>query len=211
MSANPATAAWPDRPPWAAQRGASRDGKLEEVFDMPDIRQSVQEDRGILKKIQNVIPGFRGYRKREDIRAADSLLRVQMADRMRDVKGGIEESRRMLVDNMMIDHVEQVGGIINKLMAVEGRVRHAEQGYTGFSPAVRIEEEELNRLYEYDLMMVQSINDLTRLSGELKNAIYANDNAKIHEQLDSIRANLNNFTRAFEERIPRIAGIYNMG
>ena len=178
---------------------------------MPDIRQSVQEDRGILKKIQNVIPGFRGYRKREDIRAADSLLRVQMADRMRDVKGGIEESRRMLVDNMMIDHIEQVGGIINKLMAVEGRVRHAEQGYTGFSPAVRIEEEELNRLYEYDLMMVQSINDLIRLSGELKNAIYASDNAKIHEQLDGIRANLNNFTRAFEERIPRIAGIYNMG
>ena len=186
-------------------------GKREEVFDMPDIRQSVKEDRGILKKIQNIIPGFRGYRKKEDIRAADSLLRIQMADRMRDVKTGIEESRRMLVENMMIDHVEQVGGIINKLMAVEGRVRHAEQGYTGFSPAVRVEEEELNRLYEYDLMMVQSINDLLRLSGELKNAIYANDNAKIHEQVDGLRANLNNFTRAFEERIPRIAGIYNMG
>src|SRR5256885_16816857 len=45
---------------------------------MPDIRDRVEQDRGLLKKIQLAIPGYAGYRRREDIRAADNLLRIQL-------------------------------------------------------------------------------------------------------------------------------------
>jgi len=40
---------------------------------MTDLRTKVEEDRGLLKKIELFLPGFRGYRKKEDLRAADSL------------------------------------------------------------------------------------------------------------------------------------------
>jgi len=43
---------------------------------MPDIRERVEEDKGILKKIQSFIPGFRGYRRKEDLRDADRMLRM---------------------------------------------------------------------------------------------------------------------------------------
>ena len=35
---------------------------------MPDIRQKVEEDRGLIKKIQLMVPGYRGYRLKDDIR-----------------------------------------------------------------------------------------------------------------------------------------------
>ena len=40
---------------------------------MADIRQRVQEEQGVLKKIQMFVPGFRGYRQREDLRDADRM------------------------------------------------------------------------------------------------------------------------------------------
>ncbi len=177
---------------------------------MDDIRKSVEEDRGLLKKLQLVIPGFRGYRKREDIRQADNLLRIQMADRIQQVKSGLEDCRRAMVESFMPEHMDKVGGVINKMQALDGKVRHAEQGYTGFSPAIRIEETELNAIYEYDIRMVTSINQLEESVTSLRNAVYANDAMTINQHLEGIRAQLGAFTTAFEERIPRIAGIYNM-
>ena len=52
---------------------------------MVDLRSKVEDDRGLLKKIELLIPGFRGYREREDLRAADSLLRQQLAGRVKEL------------------------------------------------------------------------------------------------------------------------------
>lgn len=177
---------------------------------MPDIRQQVQEDRGLLKKIQNVIPGFRGYRKREDIRAADSILRLQMADGLVRVREGLEMSRQAMVDDYQTKNIDRIGGAINKARTLEGKVRHAEQGYTGFSPAVRIEEAELNRLYEYDASMIDTIQRLDSAQAALQSAVTARDDDHARQQLEDIRTDLTEFQRVFEDRIPRVAGIYNM-
>ena len=59
--------------------------------------------------------------------------------------------------------------------------------------------------------MVSAIQDLMRLAGELKVAAEAGDGPRMKTTVGSIKDNLSNFTRAYEERIPRIAGIYNMG
>ena len=49
-----------------------------------DLRTKVEDDRGLIKKIQLCIPGFRGYRQKEDLRLADSLLRQQIADELKN-------------------------------------------------------------------------------------------------------------------------------
>ena len=47
--------------------------------DSHDIRNDVEDNRSILKKIQLLVPGFSGYRQKEDIRIADQLLRSQVS------------------------------------------------------------------------------------------------------------------------------------
>ncbi len=177
---------------------------------MPDIRQQVEEDRGVLKKIQLVIPGFRGYRKREDIRAADSILRLQMADGLGKVREGLEEARRAMTDDYQTKNIDQVGSAINKSRTLEGKVRHAEQGYSGFSATVRIEEEELNRLYEYDASMIDSIMRLDSAQANLFSTVQSGDENEARRLLDEISDELVAFERTFEDRIPRVAGIYNL-
>lgn len=177
---------------------------------MDDIRRTVEEDRGLLKTIQMFTPGFRGYRKREDIRAADSILRLQMADSLIRVREGLEESRHLMLEDYQTENIDRIASLINKVRTLEGKVRHAEQGYTGFSPAVRIEEEELNRLYEYDSSMISSIKALDEAKAKLLTRVQEADGPGTTEELREIRTQLTQFENAFEERIPRIAGIYNM-
>ena len=177
---------------------------------MVDIRDQVEDDRGLLKKIQLVIPGFRGYRKREDIRAADSILRLQMDDGLIKVRQGLEEARSSMVEEYQSKYIDRIGGAINHVRTLEGKVRHAEQGYTGFSPAVRIEEDELNRLYEFDSSMILSIQSLDRSQASLLNLVRSGDEDGATDALRAIKDELVNFERAFEDRIPIIAGIYNL-
>jgi hypothetical protein len=189
---------------------AGGDRVVRKGIAMPDIRTQVEADRGILKKIQMVIPGFRGYRKREDIRAADSILRLQMADGLVKVREGLEDSRRAMTDDYQTKNIELVGSVINKVRTLEGKVRHAEQGYSGFSPAVRIEEDELNRLYEFDFSMIDAIQRMDGTLGMLLTSVQAGDQNGARQKLDDIRNDLVTFQRAFEDRIPVVAGIYNL-
>jgi len=43
---------------------------------------------------------------------------------------------------------------------LEGLIRHAEQGYSGFSFAIQVKENELDRLYEFDLSLLEGIQSL---------------------------------------------------
>src|SRR6267143_1767953 len=104
---------------------------------MPDIRDRVEQDRGLLKKIQLVIPGYAGYRRREDIRAADNLLRIQLANQLKGVRGDLEDIR----DGWAMDgKVQGLSGIGNAIFTIEGleaKVRHAEGGYSGISATIQ--------------------------------------------------------------------------
>lgn len=58
-----------------------------------DLRKKVKEDRGLLKELELAIPGFKGYREREDLRIADSLLRAQLADKLKTIGTQVELCR----------------------------------------------------------------------------------------------------------------------
>jgi len=177
---------------------------------MADIRGQVEEDRGLLKKIQLFVPGFAGYRRREDVRAADSILRLQMADALVRVREGLEECRHNMLEDYQTKNLDRIGSAINKVRTIEGKVRHAEQGYSGFSAAVRIEMAELNALYEYDARLIDRINELDGAIRWLQDITSSSDADKARESLEKIRESLVDFERTFEERLPRVAGIYNV-
>jgi len=174
---------------------------------MTDLRERVEEDRGLLKKIQLAIPGFRGYRKREDIRAADSMLRIQIADKLVGVRRILEDAREAMAENADLQNIDKLGGLINKLSTVEGRVRHAEQGYSGISWAIRITEEELDRLYEYDYGMIQQVQLLESSARDVLDSAENQDPSGTAKAVRQMMNSLKEFERIFGERIEVIAGV----
>jgi hypothetical protein len=173
---------------------------------MPDIRERVEEDQGILKKIQSFIPGFRGYRKGEDLRDADRMLRTQVADRLSKERRGLEECRGMLVTSYGSKEIDMIGGLINQFKKVEGLVTHAEMGYSGLVADIQIKEDELNKLYEYDASMIDHIASIDASIDSLKNSLMAADEQTSLKDLMNVKARITDFEDQFDRRMNVIQG-----
>jgi len=174
-----------------------------------DIRQKVEEDRGVLKRLQLLVPGFRGYREGEDLRAADSLLRRQVADKVHNARTTIENSRAALTNSGQFQVLNDLAPLIADLMRLEGEIRHAEQGYTGISPAVRANPQQLDRLYEYDYGFAVAADQLNQSMAPLP-SLAASAGAgpgAISALVVTIRGQINQLDAAFKARVQAVEGI----
>jgi hypothetical protein len=175
---------------------------------MPDIRQKVEEDRGLMKKIQLMVPGYRGYRQRDDLRDSDKLLRLELAKRLKLQRSELEELRQTLVtNNPMSKNLAPIGGVISQYKKVEGLMAHGESGYSGISADIRIGVPELNQLYEYDAGMVDAINFVEQSIGLLRGAVDDNDEKGTTDQLKNVKMRITGFEERFQKRISTIQGI----
>jgi hypothetical protein len=174
---------------------------------MVDLRREVENDRGLIKQLEMAIPGFRGYRKREDLRIADRLLREQMAKRLKDAGSGLEAARRAMSRRQMLEVLEDVGRLMGITNSTEARVRHAEQGYTGVSPDYRIEESELNQMYEWDLSLLKWLDEMRMGSERLVAAAESSDLREIGSQLRGFDAALNHFNMTWDKRREQVANL----
>src|SRR5215813_13257420 len=86
----------------------------------PDLRERVTSDRGILKKLQLIVPGLREYRTLEDIRAADQLLRKQVFDKLIESKAKLDGLRNVIVAKGDLSNLSVVGTSISQLQQIAG-------------------------------------------------------------------------------------------
>ncbi len=175
---------------------------------MTDLRTTVQDDRGLIKKIQLAVPGFRGYRLKEDVRIADSMLRLQIADSMNTlVLGVLEAVRERAARAMELDCMNDIAVVIADAKAAESRIRHAEQGYSGISAAYRVGEEELNTMYEYDLSLIDAIRDAGLSASAALDAADAGNYAAVQIDLRAVRSGIAGLNALFAKRIETMAGL----
>jgi hypothetical protein len=172
---------------------------------MADIRKRVEEDRGILKTIQTFVPGFRGYRLREDLRDSDRMLRAQIAKLLGTQRRGLEECRS-LVKDFTSPQLDSIGRLINSYKKVEGAVQHADVGYSGIAADLRIKESEIGQLYEYDAGMINDINAMSWGVERLRAALEAESKAEADTEIKSIKTSLNQFEDKFGKRKLVITG-----
>lgn len=171
---------------------------------MVDLREKVVQDRGIIAKIQGFIPGFSGYRAKEDIRAADNMLRIQIAGRIAAIRADLEGCRAVMTDNGQFQGLDRVGSLVNKMKAIEGNVRHAPQGYSGIGARIKVGEAELNKLYEYDLALLTSLADLGAEVTAIKGL--ASAGGDVNGGLAKAGVTLNGFEAAFKKRMDAVTG-----
>lgn len=124
---------------------------------MDDLREHIRSQEGGLERLMRHIPGFGGYKDREQRRQADQIQRAFMADGLTRERERLADVANILMSGGGLPYIADIDRVRNQFDRVIDRVRHASQGYAGFFDAVRINEAELDRVYEYDLGMVGDI------------------------------------------------------
>jgi hypothetical protein len=175
------------------------------MADSPDLREKIVENRGTLKKLQLKIPGLKEYRKLEDIRAADQLLRKQVSDNLNESKTSLEGLRQVITAKGDYANLTQVGGAISKIQQVAGIIQHAQQGSAGISPNIRIDEGVLNKLYEYDYNFVNSADQVYQSCSN--STTDYNSGKSVQEIVSGISTMLDTLSRSWKQRLESVENI----
>ena len=173
----------------------------------PDIRQQVDANRGVAKKLELLIPGLRGYRSKEDIRVSDELLRNQVADKLDHVKDNLQQLRKQVAASNDLTNLSSVGSLMAQVQTLSGEVRHAAQGYSGWVAPIQINEDKLNKLYDYDYSFVSAVFQLDQATAPGSLIYDSTAPNTIQTALGGFVRNVADIRQKWSQRMEAIEGI----
>jgi hypothetical protein len=138
---------------------------------MSDLFERVVGQRDALKKLIAKLPGFKGYYERSDRRSADKLLRETIAEKFQVQWQRISSIQRDLVSTGHIDVIDEIEIGAIRLRQFIDKVKTAAYGYSGFFDATKVNEAELEKVYQYDLTLVEMVDEVSGAVDNLEASI----------------------------------------
>ncbi|MCL4868257.1 MAG: hypothetical protein KJ063_04750 [Anaerolineae bacterium] len=147
---------------------------------VPDMYEKIQDESTFLGKIASKIPGFSGYMEKSRRREADEILRRTISDRLEATRLELSSVHQELSGDIIlaIEHAEPLGRVDNRLMGLIGKIKDAPQGYAGLFDAVKVKEDDLARIYEFDNQMLLYADQIATGAAALQKAVYDGGNIK---------------------------------
>jgi hypothetical protein len=164
---------------------------------MADAMEKARAARNVLERLGKKIPGVSGYLDRELTRELDQLVRSHLANSLDAARSAVQAYARTL-DLGAAGRVERVGALEKDLDALANAVRHAGSGYTGLFDAMKVGQEQLERLYQLDLLLVADVEAVAAASAQLGVG---------DDGLDGLEKAAEQARRRFESREQAVRGV----
>ena len=129
---------------------------------MSDLFDKVTSGQDGLTKLIGKIPGFKGYIERSSRRAADKLLREQIASQYSIVRKRVGEIQQDLANSGDFMYLDDLETAATKLQTFIDKISNAAYGYSGFFDAIKINEEELAKIYDFDAALMETADEVGR-------------------------------------------------
>ncbi len=126
---------------------------------MDEILERVKANRPALERWLRFLPGYAGYKEKEQRRDADRILRETIRQRLRELADRLLVLQRELAEREL-SRVDEIDRMVRRIQTLADQVGVARYGYAGFFDAVRIGEAELEALYRFDADLLQKIEEL---------------------------------------------------
>jgi len=122
--------------------------------------EEAKAQRNVLEKLGEKIPGYRGFQDRELRRDVDRQLREHLASELGRLKSALRDHTRGYTDAGKIGALNGFDRLDRQLDGLSQAIRFSDYGATGLFDPVKIGEAELQRLYEFDLSVVDDLAQL---------------------------------------------------
>ena len=117
---------------------------------MEEFFQKVTSQMDPFKSLASHIPGFKGYVERQNRRDADKLLRDTVARRFDEQWQRASQLQVDMISQGMITYVDDMERAALQLRTFIDKISTAPRGYSGLFDAVKINEKELESIYQFD-------------------------------------------------------------
>ncbi len=165
---------------------------------MTDLFQRVTEDQDPFKKLASYIPGFSGYIERQNRRAADKLLRETVAARFEEQWKRASELQTDMVNEGLIAYLDDMERAAIQMRTFIDKIRTASYGYSGLFDVVKINEEELTQLYQFDNAFFLAAEEIGRALDNVEASL--GDESGLPAAIRNLTSLARQATEAFKRR-----------
>ena len=142
------------------------------MSDMKDqIYQKVTDSMDIFKKLASKIPGFKGYVERQNRRDSDKLIRDTLFRRFRELEGRVSDLQVEFINQGEIEQTDDLEKAALRLRTFADKVRTAPRGYAGLFDAIKVNEPELAKLYEFDASLLDKVDEVARAIENIQESV----------------------------------------
>lgn len=122
----------------------------------------------VLKSVARIFPGMPSYQEREGLRTQDKIIRERLAARIDEQVNHLQEIQSKLTNKAILQPLAHLDRQARKIMRLADTIRFASYGYAGLFAGVKVDEQKLAQLYDYDLSLHQDIEELAVAIGNLQ-------------------------------------------
>ncbi len=157
---------------------------------------NVKAGESWLERIKRYIPGYDGYVNKDNMRELDTILRNSIAEKLESNKTHIKNAVLTLSQSGKLFETSNIEKLEKKNESIIAKLRSASRGYSGAFDVKKINEDTLNRLYEFDYNLLSFAENINRDFSDLESKAKTD----IKDQTDLVSKNLDDFLEKFTER-----------
>ncbi|MDH7476842.1 MAG: hypothetical protein QHH17_00465 [Candidatus Bathyarchaeota archaeon] len=122
-----------------------------------DYFEKVRKERSLLERIMGYIPGYRGYKEKELRRESDRLVRMEVVNRLKAAKTAFRRkfANPALIQKLSSEDTFRFDTLTARIDRVTQRIDRAVAGYAGMFDAIKVKEDKLDTVLEYDVSLIE--------------------------------------------------------
>jgi hypothetical protein len=172
-----------------------------------DVYSDVKGQMRLSERIAAFIPGFRGYKEKEIRRESDRLLRNHLYLKLSTSKNDLRQISQKLADRRYFDVMLDMDRLLAKMDRIVEKVNHASYGYSGFFDAVKVKEENLDSMIDFDDKLLESIDALIAEIDGFKADLASGNTSDLKTKVQNVADKLESLEDTFDKREEVILGV----
>jgi hypothetical protein len=161
----------------------------------------------LVEKIGLVIPGYRGYKLRELRREADKLVRSYTYRQLTLTRDDLKVTFQRLVDSKVTDAYQETDRLVARLDSISSQINYASYGYAGFFDAVKINEDALDRMLDFDSKLVEDVRSLSEEVKKMKDDVTNGYFGNVMNSLRNLRQMVDSIDSVMNDRKNVVSGV----
>lgn len=174
---------------------------------MTDLRDTISNNLGGFESLMAKIPGYKGYKEKEMRREADTLLRQHLAAQYEAQHRRATDVASQLLTGPGIAQLTELDKGSTRLQTFIDKIKTAGQGYAGLFDAIKVKEDELDKLYDFDNQMLLQVDSVAAAIDAIQAALDGGDAAALAPAVRGYVKAVTDASAQFDQRRDVLTGL----
>jgi len=168
------------------------------MADLNSQLDQVKSKESFLEKIARIIPGYNGYVNRDNSRELDTMVRSTLALKLDANHMKLKNTVLNLSQRGKLFETDGINRLDKKMQQAVNKFRSAARGYSGAFDVVKVKDDKLQQIYQFDANLLDDVENISAASSEME----ANSKAGVDMKpsIDKADSLLDELIRLFDER-----------